>query len=239
MATLEIHDDRGKVQRVAVSRDHPALFGSSPECDIVLNAPGILPVYPLTEDLRPEHLRPLLRRALDQYAAALPDILPATEKGAFGSAAARLEKEGVPHELAARCAAFEPMFYALDIVDVAHSVQRDIEPVARLHFALAGELDFPWIRARIGALPAETHWHTLAKAALRDDLASMLRALAAEALRADGAADPASQIAAWKARNAVLYERVRQVLGELRAAETPDLAMLSVAMRELRNLSSR
>ena len=94
-------------------------------------------------------------------------------------------------------------------------------------------------RARIGALPAETHWHTLAKAALRDDLASMLRALAAEALRADGAADPASQIAAWKARNAVLYERVRQVLGELRAAETPDLAMLSVAMRELRNLSSR
>jgi len=145
----------------------------------------------------------------------------------------------VPHELAARCAAFEPMFYALDIVEVAHSVQRDIEPVARLHFALAGELDFPWIRARIGALPAETHWHTLAKAALRDDLASMLRALAAEALRADGAADPASQIAAWKARNAVLYERVRQVLGELRAAETPDLAMLSVAMRELRNLSAR
>src|SRR5207237_9607729 len=86
-------------------------------------------------------------------AARLPDVLPATEKGAFGSAAARLEKEGVPHELAARCAAFEPMFYALDIVEVAHSVQRDIEPVARLHFALAGELDFPWIRARIGALP--------------------------------------------------------------------------------------
>ncbi|TMH46541.1 MAG: NAD-glutamate dehydrogenase [Betaproteobacteria bacterium] len=179
------------------------------------------------------------RAGAERLAALLPDVLPATEKGAFGSAAARLEKEGVPHELAARCAAFEPMFYALDIVDVAHSVQRDIEPVARLHFALAGELDFPWIRARIGALPAETHWHTLAKAALRDDLASMLRALAAEALRADGAADPASQIAAWKARNAVLYERVRQVLGELRAAETPDLAMLSVAMRELRNLSSR
>ncbi|HZD19169.1 MAG TPA: NAD-glutamate dehydrogenase, partial [Burkholderiales bacterium] len=179
------------------------------------------------------------RAGAERLAALLPDILPATEKAAFAASAARLQKDGVPQVLAARCAGFEAMFYALDIVEVAHSVQRDIEPVARLHFALAGELDFPWIRARIGALPAETHWHTLAKAALRDDLASMLRALAAEALRADGAADPASQIAAWKGRNAVLYERVRQVLGELRAAETPDLAMLSVAMRELRNLSAR
>jgi glutamate dehydrogenase len=179
------------------------------------------------------------RAGAERLAALLPEILPATEKTAYAATAARLQKDGVPPELAARCAAFEAMFYALDIVDVAHAVSRDIEPVARLHFALAGELEFPWMRARIGALPAETHWHTLAKAALRDDLASMLRALAAEALRADGATDPASQIAAWKARNAVLYERVRQVLGELRAAETPDLAMLSVAMRELRNLSAR
>jgi outer membrane protein assembly factor BamB len=45
MATLEIHDDRGQVRRVAINRDHPALFGSSPECDIVLQAPGILPVH--------------------------------------------------------------------------------------------------------------------------------------------------------------------------------------------------
>jgi glutamate dehydrogenase len=179
------------------------------------------------------------RAGAERLAALLPEILPATEKPGYSATAARLQKEGVPSPLAARCAAFEALFYALDIVDVAHAVQRDIEPVARLHFALAGELDFPWMRARIGALPAETHWHTLAKAALRDDLASMLRALAAEALRTDGASDPASQIAAWKARNVVLYERVRQVLGELRAAETPDLAMLSVAMRELRNLSSR
>ena len=44
-------------------------------------------------------------------------------------------------------------------------------------------------------------------------------------------------IAAWKARNAALHERFRQILGELRAADSPDLAMLSVALRELRNLA--
>jgi glutamate dehydrogenase len=179
------------------------------------------------------------RAGAERLAALLPQLLPAADQAAFAAAAKRLEKEGVPQELAARCAAFDAMFAALDIVEVADAIKRDIEPVARLHFALAGELDFPWIRSRIGALPADSHWTVLAKAALRDDLAGMLRALAADALRADGSGDPAAQIAAWKARNSVLYERFRQILTDLRASESPDLAMLSVAMRELRNLSSR
>jgi glutamate dehydrogenase len=179
------------------------------------------------------------RSGAERLAALLPQLLPAADQAAFAAAAKRLEKEGVPQELAACCAGFDAMFAALDIVEVADGIQRDIEPVAHLHFALAGELDFPWIRSRIGALPADSHWHTLAKAALRDDLAGMLRALAADALRADGSGDPAAQIAAWKARHSVLYERFRQILTDLRATESPDLAMLSVAMRELRNLSSR
>lgn len=45
MATLEIHDDRGQVRRVTVSREHPALFGSSPDCDIVLSGSGVLPIH--------------------------------------------------------------------------------------------------------------------------------------------------------------------------------------------------
>jgi glutamate dehydrogenase len=62
-----------------------------------------------------------------------------------------------------------------------------------------------------------------------------LRALS-QAVLSDSAADP---IGAWKARNGVLYERFRQVLADLRATEPPDLAMLSVAMRELRNLTAQ
>jgi ATP-dependent DNA helicase RecG len=39
-------------------------------------APGVVPVYPLTEDLRPEHLRPLIRRALDRCAGRVVEVLP-------------------------------------------------------------------------------------------------------------------------------------------------------------------
>src|SRR5439155_11669657 len=38
--------------------------------------PGIVPVYPMTEDLRPESLRNLLRQAVDRFAPQTVDIIP-------------------------------------------------------------------------------------------------------------------------------------------------------------------
>jgi ATP-dependent DNA helicase RecG len=60
-------------------RDHWQM--SNPRVQILDGAagaarPGVVPVYPLTEDLRLEHLRPLIRKALDAHAGRLPDILP-------------------------------------------------------------------------------------------------------------------------------------------------------------------
>jgi hypothetical protein len=45
MATLEIHDGRNQVRRVRITRENPAMFGSDPMCDIVLDGPGIQPFH--------------------------------------------------------------------------------------------------------------------------------------------------------------------------------------------------
>ena len=37
MAILEVHHGRGRVERVIITRDHPALFGSNSRCDIVID----------------------------------------------------------------------------------------------------------------------------------------------------------------------------------------------------------
>jgi len=39
-------------------------------------APGIVPIYPMTEDLRPEALRKLIRLAIDRFAPQTTDIVP-------------------------------------------------------------------------------------------------------------------------------------------------------------------
>jgi NAD-specific glutamate dehydrogenase len=51
--------------------------------------------------------------------------------------------------------------------------------------------------------------------------------------------DAARAIDEWESGNHALLERFRQVLADLRTQGTFDLAMASVAMRELRNISAR
>jgi len=45
MATLEVHDAEGRVERVVIARDQPVMFGSSPKCEIVLNGKDVLPFH--------------------------------------------------------------------------------------------------------------------------------------------------------------------------------------------------
>ena len=73
---------------------------------------------------------------------------------------------------------------------------------------------------------------------MRDDLAGLARTLAANVL-ATGADtdDPAALVARWEGASRDALDRASRLLGELRAAPAPDLAMLSVGLRELRNLA--
>jgi glutamate dehydrogenase len=72
--------------------------------------------------------------------------------------------------------------------------------------------------------------------ALGDDLAGLQRVIA-QGVFGDGDGDPARLMAAWEARNAAGLERAQRLLAELAENKGADLAMLSVALRELRNLA--
>lgn len=45
MATLEVHNDRGGVEYVAIASGSTALIGRDPKCDIVLDDPKVLPIH--------------------------------------------------------------------------------------------------------------------------------------------------------------------------------------------------
>ena len=89
----------------------------------------------------------------------------------------------------------------------------------------------------ITRLPTETHWQHQARTAIRDDLATQQRLLATGILKLtkDGR-DPTALLARWEAHYSTQIGRMREVMSDLRAVGTLDLAMLSVALRELRGL---
>ncbi|HYN18876.1 MAG TPA: hypothetical protein VEY96_12405, partial [Actinomycetes bacterium] len=147
----------------------------------------------------------------------------------------------VPPELATSVASLDALFSGLNVIEVATACGETVETVAAVYFALGCKLDLHWLRDQIGKLPAETHWQTLAQGALRDDLYSEQRELTTEVLKpgTEDAEDKDAEtlIDAWLEENASAVERANAILSDLKEAETLDIAMLSVALREIRTLS--
>jgi glutamate dehydrogenase len=189
--------------------------------------------------------RPLeLAATVSQFAAgaatvaeALPTLLARDERELAESVTARLVAEGVPQGLADRVAHMEALVPALDIVEIGRSVDLDPAAVAPVYFELGGRLELHWLRNQIVALPRHTRWDALARAAQRDDLYGEHAALTAEVLRQGAVAHtPEANLQAWLESNEHSISRYLQVLADLRASGAPDLARLSVAVREVRNL---
>jgi glutamate dehydrogenase len=127
-----------------------------------------------------------------------------------------------------------PLF---DIVEVAGATGRDPELVMRTSFQIGSRLKLGWLRDRILELPRNNRWQALARAALRDDLASLVRILSQEVLEAGGGESSAEQaLAAWEAGHGVAVERCLQMISDIQGSRTYDTTTLPVALREVRNL---
>ena len=168
----------------------------------------------------------------------LPELLSRDDLTAMKAAEARLASQGVPASLASEVARLDAMYSVLDIVEAANELARPVELAAKVYFALVGKLDLRWVAGQIGALPFDTHWQSMARAAMRDDLANLQRQLAAGVLRLSPAAlDAGRLIAAWEGHHDKALGRMREVMADLKSARESDLAMLSVMLRELRVLA--
>jgi len=144
----------------------------------------------------------------------------------------------VPQALAERVAVAEALVPTLDIAEIATSSGLDVTAVAEVYFALGAKLDLNWLRDRVVALSRDTRWEAMARAALRDDVYAEQAALTAEVIRSgsDGVG-ARERIETWSARNSEAVERCLCVLGDIKAGGAADLAQLSVAVREIRNLT--
>ena len=85
----------------------------------------------------------------------------------------------------------------------------------------------------------QNRWQVLSRAALRDDLYHQHRLLTRDVLlHTDSTQQSASRVEQWLAKNSDTITRCRQILGDLKNSGKADFAMLPVAMREIRGMSS-
>jgi glutamate dehydrogenase len=166
-------------------------------------------------------------------AGAHSALLPPPDQSLVAERGQRYREAGAPEALAERIAALIFLASALDIADLAERSAQPLERAARIYYGVGARFALDEMRAAARRLPAETSWQRLAVEATVDDLFTLQADLAGHILASDCASEP-DPLAAWSAARAVSLTAAEALARELRAATTPDLAMLVVASRQLR-----
>jgi glutamate dehydrogenase len=168
---------------------------------------------------------------------SMPELLRGGEREWFDSFRDDLIARAVPDALAARLAGLESLAGALDIVDVAIGTGRPVVEILAMWCAVGDRLRLDWLRDRIlDDLPRDDRWNALARSALRDDLSNERRALVATVLAFAPGLPVDDALDRWIAQHPGITHAMG-LLDDLREAAGYDVANLSVALRELRNLS--
>ncbi len=162
--------------------------------------------------------------------AHLTDWLPTHAAGNWEQSMQKLVTAGVAADLAQQLTALEFILPVLDLVDLTESAGTTLEQAARTYFAVESHLGFGAWRVQINRLPTETLWQTQARGSARDDVYAMAGQITLAVL----ARYP--DVNAWSAEHAVPIERLCRLLQAI-STQAPDLAPISVALRELRHLA--
>jgi glutamate dehydrogenase len=133
---------------------------------------------------------------------------------------------------------------ALDLAVVAETTGAPIALAGRVQQSLAERLGLVPLRERVIALPRDRRWNSMARASLRDDLATEQAAVTADVLTlrrsgGDGAEDASRLVAAWEASWDPGQQRAAAQLADITAGGRMELAELLVAVRTLRGLRRR
>jgi glutamate dehydrogenase len=175
---------------------------------------------------------------LQLLAERLHELLRGNDATTFAETVQRLEAVFVPGALARRIAGLPALLSGLDIIDIARAAGRNLEEAAATYFALGEMLNLDWVRDRIVELPRDDRWQALARTALRDDLYSVRAAITAEVLgKGSSGTDGAQQVELWFSKIGAAGGRCVSALEEIVAGGRGDLAILSVALREIRGLT--
>ncbi|MEM6455126.1 MAG: NAD-glutamate dehydrogenase [Acidobacteriota bacterium] len=152
----------------------------------------------------------------------------------------RLQQKGVPADLAQRAAGLSAIGAACDIVHVARAADDRVDRVGRLYFALGERLTLD--RLRRGAykqMRNSSPWNENAARACLEEIDSLHARLTRQVVAGQTDDDPRGKGAmdAWLKSHADALARHDRLLAEMTGSDASDLAVLTLAIRELHRLA--
>ena len=180
-----------------------------------------------------------LQAPVSELQKRLSKLLLGTSKDDYDAENERLLDLGVPAELAGRVAGVRAMYHAWNIVVLSLDSDVELFRVAKIYFTVADRFDLFWFREQIDAYPSDTRWAVLAKASYKGDLDKIQRNLISVILDLDTKAKSIpGRLRVWMEQKQDNIERWKSVLAAMRSMDVKDFAILSIAIRELKDLAA-
>jgi len=146
-------------------------------------------------------------------------------------------KEGVPAALAEKLSNTEQSYALLNIIDVANKLKVDPQLAAHVYFHSEEKLKLADISAQLNLLPVDSHWQSLAREAMRDDLEWQQKRITRAILLTLEGKDVEKAYVDWELQHQSLATRWHKMAEALSAVSMPEFSMCQVALRELLDLS--
>jgi glutamate dehydrogenase len=177
------------------------------------------------------------RPRIMSLARSLQDTLSQEQYDALQQRARDRETLGIPKALAHRLASLDIVGSFPDIVHISAATDRSVKESGKVYFDLASRLEFDRLREAAESIAAKSPWQRAAVSGIVEDLFAYQSEIASRILLAHHNGDPIAAIDQWFADRKETMERTQLLLNEIRNASSIDLAMLSVASRQLRALA--
>ncbi len=144
-----------------------------------------------------------------------------------------LVAKGAPKALAARVAALELLGGAIDIVDIAEQLNRDVADVAANYFSAGARFGLDWLRSKARSVEVANHWERKALGRLMAGLRAQQSGIGAAALTLSDAQPGESSVAEWAEKNAQLTMRMDQLIDQLQSEGDLSVAKLALVSSQL------
>ena len=143
----------------------------------------------------------------------------------------------MPEPLAQRVVALANLAAGLDIVRIDEAAHADIIDMGKLYYDTGERFGLDALRDVARAMPATSAWQHLALGALIDDFYGLQRDTVQRVLaESNGLSE--GRLDAWVARRPDAVARIQEMVTEIGRATPPDIAMLTVASRQLRAMTA-
>ena len=165
------------------------------------------------------------------------DVVAGEDRTLFEARVGEIREVGADEAFSQRLMTLRFLDQLLEILDICRAMQSETLTTGRVYYEVSEAFDIPWLRRSTFAVAGDDQWEQRAAQVLSEDLSRAHRALVIAIVSSgNDTPDSTQELIQRRSRD---VQRFRSIADELKSEESPGLAAVSVAARELSVLASR